>query len=125
MDYPARLDILVFTDVMEELSFPVGYNNENGVFVPVDLTGRTLRFVARTPDANSADILVDSAADASVCEPLSGDGTFIRLMIPSALAATLDIGDHEHSIVDITDAGTDGEVLIALGKFSVQRQAVR
>lgn len=125
MNYPARIDITVFTDVMEELTFPVAYFDENGTLVPVSLAGRQLRFMARTPNADAAAVLLDSDADSSVCEPLGSDSTYVRLMIPSNLTAALDLGAHEYSIIDNTDAASEGEQLITRGTFTVQRQAVR
>ena len=125
MSDPVRVDIEVHTDVLEETSFQVGYFSEVGAFVPVSLAGRTLKMMVRTPNADEATVLLDSATDASVCEPLSGDPTYVRVMIPSNLTSALLLGNHEHAIVDITDAGTDGELLIAKGLFTVKRQAVR
>jgi hypothetical protein len=122
---PTHADITVYTDVMEETSFPVGYWNELGVFVPVDLTGRALRFMVRSPNADEATILLDSDADASVCQPLVGDATYVYLKIPSNLTSSLTLGTHEYSVIDKTDAAGEGEVLIALGSFTVKRQAVR
>lgn len=127
MEYPQRVDLVVYTDVIEETSFLVGYRNEADVFVPVSLAGRTLRLMVRTPNADEAEVILDSDADASVCEPLSGDPTYIRVMIPSNLTSLLaaHLGSHEYAIIDKTDAGTEGEVLLVVGSFTVKRQAVR
>lgn len=127
MEYPQRVDLVVYTDVIEETSFPVGYYNEAGVFVPVSLAGRTLQMMVRSPNADEALVILNSDADASVCEPLSGDPTYIRLMIPSNLTSALAayLGTHEYSIIDKTDAGTEGEILLVTGTFTVKRQAVR
>ena len=123
MPYHAQITLDIYPDVMEETSFPTGYFNSNGVFVPTSNIGRTLRLMARVLDASNDEVILDSQADASICEPLSGDPFYVYIKIPSSLTALLPLGQHPFSIVDITDAGTDGEVLIAIGVINVIRQA--
>lgn len=112
-----------FRHVENEFTFQVGYYDSDEVFQTVDLAGRTLLFQARAPDADGATTVIDSATDASVCEPLSGDTTYVRILIPSALAAATEAGTYECAVVDVTDAGTDGEILIAYGKLIHKPQA--
>lgn len=121
----AEIVLTSFRHVENEFTFQVGYYDSDEVFQTVDLAGRTLVFQARAPDADGATTVIDSATDASTCAPLSGDTTYVQIVIPSALATGIEAGTFDCAVVDVTDAGTDGEILIASGKLIHKPQAVR
>lgn len=120
----AEIVLTSFRHVENAFTFQVGYYDADEVFQTVDLAGRTLVFKVRSPDADGAAVVIDSASDASTCAPLSGDTTYVEIVIPSDLATGMEAGTYDCAVVDVTDAGTDGEILIAAGKLIHKPQAV-
>ena len=115
----ATFDIALFTDAAFAELFEVAYYNRAGDYTRVDMAGRTFTMQLRADPADA------SAAVTITVRPYPTDTYFLEIYGDSAVLAAVTPGRYYFSIVDTTNAGTNGEILIASGNCTILKNPTR